>query len=48
MSEGSVVLSHQLASDSVLERSEYYAEFLRPLDIRYAVGSNIIKVTAGR
>lgn len=43
MSEGSVVLSHHLASDASIPRSEYYADFLRPLGIRHAVGSNILK-----
>jgi len=43
MPEGSVVLSHRLASDASIPRSEYYADFLRPLGIRYAVGSNILK-----
>lgn len=43
MSEGSVVLSHELASDASIPSSQYYAEFLRPLGIRHAVGSNILK-----
>lgn len=43
MPEGTVVLSHQLVSDASIPRSEYYADFLRPLGIRYAVGSNILK-----
>lgn len=43
MREGSVVLSQHLASDASILRSEYYADFLRPLGIRHAVGSNILK-----
>src|SRR5690606_5902915 len=43
MPEGTVVLSHELASDASIPRSQYYDEFLRPLGIRHAVGSNILK-----
>ena len=43
MPEGSVVASHRLASDASICSSEYFADFLRPLDVRYAMGSNILK-----
>ena len=43
MAEGTVVLSHELASDASIPRSQYYDEFLRPLGIRHAVGTNILK-----
>lgn len=43
MPEGSVVLSHRLASDAFICRTEYFADFMRPLDLRHAVGSNIVK-----
>lgn len=43
MPEGSVVLSHRLASDPCVPATEYYADFMRPTDTRFAIGSTILK-----
>lgn len=41
--EGSIVLSQALRSDATMPASAYYDEFMRPRDLRHAIGSNILK-----
>lgn len=43
LQEGCTVLSSELYPESQLERTEFYADWLRPLDLFHAIGSAVIK-----
>lgn len=43
LAEGSITVSSALYPDALLKRTEFYGDFLREVDLYYAVGSSIVK-----